>query len=366
MPGGAWFDFSFELLAKKDRFTIYFDTYDYFDVRNTIPMHLETLKHYKGKDDLEAIDVAIADFSPPAQKPKDHKLLINLPNANLSREMIGVVIGNKQFWTEKIPGNISSEEDVKIVRKYYNKLLGMKNHQMIPSQFWLFENGVTINNFNEIFNPNLGFIKDKIQSVVEYSNLDTIDLMLYYSGEGTTIAGDKCIIPYDADKNKIHSFFKIKDLYSMLNEINKIDNIGDIFVFMDVDFNNSAFKQNLKTAEVGKKKKKKKKKKKNAQEDKPAFPLELIPPEGITTFYAANTTERSYDHPDANNGIFTYYMLKGLRGDADNGDKVITVGELHNYILKNVHETTKNLYSSLPQTPQLFTENPDRVLLRLP
>ena len=148
----------------------------------------------------------------------------------------------------------------------------------------------------------------------------------------------------------------------MLNEINKIDNIGDIFVFMDVDFNNSAFKQNLKTAEV----EKKKKKKKNEEENKSVFPAELIPPKGITTFYAANTTEKSYDHPDAKNGIFTYYMLKGLRGDADNGDKVITVGELHNYILKNVHETTKTLYSSLPQTPQLFTENPDRVLLRLP
>ena len=63
------------------------------------------------------------------------------------------------------------------------------------------------------------------------------------------MAGDKCIIPYDADQNKIHSF-KIKDLYSMLNEINKIDNIGDIFVFMDVDFNNSGFKQNLKAAEL--------------------------------------------------------------------------------------------------------------------
>ena len=25
VPGGAWFDFSFELLAKKDRFTVYFD-----------------------------------------------------------------------------------------------------------------------------------------------------------------------------------------------------------------------------------------------------------------------------------------------------------------------------------------------------
>ena len=96
---------------------------------------------------------------------------------------------------------------------------------------------------------------------------------------------------------------------------------------------------------------------------KPVFPQELIPPSGITTFYAANTTEKSYDHPDSNNGIFTYYMLKGLRGDADNGDKVITVEELHNYIRKNVHDTTKSLYSSLPQTPQLFTEKPNSCLL---
>ena len=366
VPGGAWFDYSFELLAKEDRFTIYFDTYDYFDVRKTIPIHLETLKHYKGKDDLKAVDIAINDFLSPGQKSKDHRLLLDLPDANMNRDMIGVVIGNKNFWTEKIPGNQSSEEDVKIVRQYYNKLFGMKNHQMVPSQFWLFENGVTINNFNEIFNPNLGFIRNKIESVVEYSNLDTIDLMLYYSGEGTTIAGEKCIIPYDADENKINSFFKIKDLYLMLKEINKIDNIGDIFVFMDVDFNNSGFKQNFKTADLDNPKKKKKKKKKKGEEPKLPFPMELIPPQGITTFYAANTTEKSYDHPDAKNGIFTYYMLKGLRGDADNGDKVITVGELHNYIRKNVLDTTKNLYSSLPQTPQLFTENPDRVLLRLP
>ena len=370
VPGGSWFDYSFEILAKEDRFTVYFDTYDYFDVRKTIPIHLEVLKHYKGKVDLEAIDVAISDFKPPGQLPKEHKLLTGLPNINTPRDIIGVVLGNKQFWTEKIPGNQSSEEDVKIVREYYNKLFGIKNHQMIPSQFWLFDKGVTINNFNEIFNPNLGFVRDKINSVIEYSKIDTIDLMLYYSGEGTTIAGDKCIIPYDADKNKIHSFFKIRDLYRMLHEIKKIDNIGDIFVFMDVDFNNSAFDQNLKTAQLvtdDKKKKKKKKKKKEVEEVvQPVFPEELIPPSGITAFYAANTTEKSYDHPDMNNGIFTYYMLKGLRGDADNGDKAITVEELHNYIRKNVHDTTKSLYSSLPQTPQLFTENPNRVLLRLP
>ncbi len=59
-------------------------------------------------------------------------------------------------------------------------------------------------------------------------------------------------------------------------------------------------------------------------------------------------------------------MLKGLKGEADNGDKVITVKELHNYIRKNVLDTTKSIYSSLPQTPQLYTQNPNRVLVRLP
>jgi len=65
-------------------------------------------------------------------------------------------------------------------------------------------------------------------------------------------------------------------------------------------------------------------------------------------------------------GFLLTICWRGLKGDADNGDKVITVGELHDYIRKNVLDTTKNLYSNLPQTPQLYTENPNRVLLRLP
>ena len=93
VPGGDWFDYSFEILAKEDRFTVYFDTYDYFDVRKTIPIHLETLKHYKGKDNLEAIDVAVSEFNPPGQLPEDHKLLSGLPDANVNRDIIGIVLG---------------------------------------------------------------------------------------------------------------------------------------------------------------------------------------------------------------------------------------------------------------------------------
>ena len=59
-------------------------------------------------------------------------------------------------------------------------------------------------------------------------------------------------------------------------------------------------------------------------------------------------------------------FLKVLRGDADNGDREITVLELHNYVKKNVEEKTKTLFSDLPQIPILYTSNPERVLFRLP
>ena len=156
-------------------------------------------------------------------------------------------------------------------------------------------------------------------------------------------------------------------------EIQKMEEVGEITLFMDVDFNNSAFQQYIvKTSaeeedpKAKKKKKKKKKKKGEPEEPVARLPKEIMPPESITAFYASNTTQITYDHPDMNNGIFTYYLLRGLRGEADNGDKKVTIAELHEYISKHVQDTTGKLYKDLPQVPQLFSSNPDRVLYRLP
>jgi hypothetical protein len=199
-----------------------------------------------------------------------------------------------------------------------------------------------------------------------------LDLIFYYSGEGTTYRGEKVLLPYDADLKNQYSFFPLKKLYSNLIEIQKMEEVGEITLFMDVDFNNSAFQQYIvkpgEIVEDPKAKKKKKKKKKKGELETPivVLPKEIMPPESITAFYASNITQITYDHPDVNNGIFTYYLLRGLRGDADNGDKNVTVAELHDYISKNVQDTTKKLYKDLPQVPQLFSSNPDRVLFRLP
>ena len=63
---------------------------------------------------------------------------------------------------------------------------------------------------------------------------------------------------------------------------------------------------------------------------------------------------------EAKHGMFSYFMMKGLEGEADNNsDNRITTGELHRYIRENVLQQ-----SSGTQTPEL-QGNTNRVLVSL-
>lgn len=52
---------------------------------------------------------------------------------------------------------------------------------------------------------------------------------------------------------------------------------------------------------------------------------------------ASRETQASWEYPDKSHGIFTYFMLKGMRGVADkNGDGYVDVQELFNYLEQEV------------------------------
>ena len=62
---------------------------------------------------------------------------------------------------------------------------------------------------------------------------------------------------------------------------------------------------------------------------------------------------------EAKHGMFSYFLMKGMEGDADaNQDNQITAGELHAYVQQNVIQQ-----SSGSQTPELQGDA-DRVLVR--
>ena len=367
IPGGDYIDFSFNIFSKEEEFSIYFDTYDYFGVKKIIPIHLKTMTHYKGVKDLATYDVPMETFVQPGMKEEKHTLLQNIPSAKTDRDVVGVVLGNQAFWSKKIHGKSSAKENVKLVRKYFGDLLGVKDHMLYPSQSWTFDDGISKVDLYDTFDPDFGYIRKKMESSQKYSQSDSIDLIIYFSGEGTTIDGEKCLIPLDADQYRVSSFYPVSQLYASLNELKKLEYVGNITLFMDVDFNNPSFKP-LNTMVVKPTEDEENVNEENLTTQFPEqlLPDELLPPEGITAFYASNIFQKSYDHIDENNGLFTYYLLKGLKGEADNGDKIVTVEELYTYVAKNVYDTTATLYGADHQVPLLFADNPNQVLFRFP
>jgi len=63
--------------------------------------------------------------------------------------------------------------------------------------------------------------------------------------------------------------------------------------------------------------------------------------EGTVIFTASAAGEVSQEFPDLGHGVFTYYLLKGMEGEADyNNDYTITINELMQYVEDNVKRKT--------------------------
>ena len=82
-------------------------------------------------------------------------------------------------------------------------------------------------------------------------------------------------------------------------------------------------------------------------------------PEGFTVMTAAAGDQTAKPLEEAKHGMFSYFLMKGMEGEADsNSDNQITAGELHAYVQQNVIQQ-----SSGSQTPELQGDA-DRVLVR--
>jgi len=76
-------------------------------------------------------------------------------------------------------------------------------------------------------------------------------------------------------------------------------------------------------------------------------------PSNFTLFSAAGNDETASSHPTMNHGLFSYWMMRGLGGEADsNQDNKITNGELHAFIDKNVQKSAISI--GRKQHPQLI------------
>ena len=81
-------------------------------------------------------------------------------------------------------------------------------------------------------------------------------------------------------------------------------------------------------------------------------------PAGFTLISAAGMNQTAKLLPEAEHGLFSYWLMKGMEGPADaNSDRQITAGELHSYVLGQVSRLQRD------QTPELQGDA-ERVLVR--
>ena len=87
--------------------------------------------------------------------------------------------------------------------------------------------------------------------------------------------------------------------------------------------------------------------------------LEQSIPDNFTVMTAAAGDQTAKPLEEAKHGMFSYFLMKGMEGEADaNQDNKITAGELHQYVQQNVIQQ-----SSGSQTPELQGDA-ERVLVR--
>ena len=97
-----------------------------------------------------------------------------------------------------------------------------------------------------------------------------------------------------------------------------------------------------------------------------ARPMAIVPdknalPSNVTILAAASGAQLSSTYEAAQQGLFSYWLMKGLEGDADaNNDKKITTSELHEYVSRQVRSMAQR--RNRQQDPQLIGDS-TRVLV---
>jgi len=161
---------------------------------------------------------------------------------------------------------------------------------------------------------------------------DTV--IIYYAGHGAPETDatspdedglEKYLVPYDADPN---------DLYTTGLPMREVETIfqrlaSDRVIFItDSCYSGATAGRTFATAS-----------RRAVVSD--AFLARLSKGKGRVVLTASKASEVSEERENLGHGVFTYYLLEGLRGKADlDGDGVITVDEAYTYVSKKVPEAT--------------------------
>ncbi len=248
-----------------------------------------------------------------------------------------IVVGIEQY-RERLPRADFAVQDAKDLAQFLTKQAGYREENVILR----LNEQATKSDMEKYFEA---WLKNNVDA--------SSNLLIYFSGHGAPEAttGDAYLVPYDGDPAFIEQTgYPLKRLYQTLDRLPT----RNVVVVLDSCFSGAGGRSVL---------------------AKGARPM-VLTVEGLASsskavvLAATSGSHISLADQEKGHGLFTYYVLQGLGGDADaNGDEAIDVQELYEYLKPQVQRVARRTYNTeqVPQLiipPALVTQAPPRLVER--
>ena len=316
-----------DILEERDRFS-----------KKNVPLGLRLQKVQsaseivvEGREEKAAPVVSEAPVTIGSDVDRPPKTKMKNPDA------VAVVIGISKYKYKDVPRAKYSRRDARAVRDYLINALGYNPHNVI----YLPDEKADLSSLRSN-------IKRKLKRLVVPGKSD---LFFYYSGHG--------VPSYEGGNSRAYILsytgqvdFPEDGGYALDELYRDLRNTGarDIVAVLDACFSGGYSEGTLVDAKG------------------PVIMIKnkakILADEGVV-FTSCESNEVSFWDDDHKHGLFTYYFLKGLRGDADaNGDNRVSAEELEEYLKPRVSKRAMRI-KGRPQTPMCLGMKKDLVLIKL-
>ena len=256
----------------------------------------------------------------------------NIPIADSIKEnAVAVIIGNKDYLNA--PNVEFALNDAAIVKNYVKQAFG-----------YLEENIIYIPNAKQSdFFKIFGNDQDHKGQLFGYTKKGLSEVFIYYSGHGAPDPESKqgFLVPIDCDPNRVSlNGYSLRTLYDNLDKTAKEKEIIQLTLVIDACFSGNSESGSLLTN---------------------ISPIYLsVEKRGMTYPNSTMLTSSMGDqvstwYREKKQSLFTYFFLKGLKGEADiNKDNIITTKELYDYTADEINGVpywSRRLNPGRTQTP---------------
>jgi len=245
---------------------------------------------------------------------------VPIANTKIKINSFAIVVGIETY--RDLPLAEFAVRDAKVFKQYLIRAMGFPE-----------ENVVMLLNSRATKGDIEGYLGVWLKNNAEKDSF----IIFYYAGHGAPnpSTGEAFIIPFDGNPAFPEaSGIPIKSLYSMISSYKARETL----LIIDSCFSGAGGRSVI------------------AKGGRPALITVENPSlaeNKIIVMTASSGSEISSSYPEKRHGLFTYFVLKGLQGQADiNSDKTITIRELYTYVTPNVKKIARG--NNKEQTPTIM------------